>query len=482
MSIRLRLLLSYTAMLLVTLILFVCAAFLIDLAITGDPKNSFLTSHYTMKPLSQQEENLFLDMKYLAKKHSEQLLAPPVQEEFDKKLSLIHSGLLIRQDERIVDASPMIAIASVNEMPPFEDANIKVRDTFKLGERFFSYVKFDFYFADQSKGSLYMIKEESPYAELTRKFLPLLMLFLLVMLIVANGLLNFFVSRSIIKPLTSLRKATERISKGDLRFQVLPASKDEIGALCNEFEHMRQKLNESIELQLQYEENRKELISNISHDLKTPITSIIGYVEGIRDGVADSPAKMGKYLDTISRKARDMDLLIDDLFLFSKLDLKRLPFTFEQVELVAYLRDYVEELQFDLEEKGIRVTFRADSDSPVPVIADREKLKRVVANIFNNSVKYLNKQEKCIEVVVSTDSPQWATVRISDNGSGIESEALPYIFERFYRAEQSRNSTTGGSGLGLAIVKQMVTEHGGEIWATSEPGKGTSICFTLKRT
>lgn len=276
-----------------------------------------------------------------------------------------------------------------------------------------------------------------------------------------------------------MKGATEKIKEGNLDFQIPITSQDEIGQLNQGFEEMRKRLKESIEMQTQYEENRKELISNISHDLKTPITSIIGYVEGIKDGVANTPEKMDKYLTTIHTKAKHMDTLIDELFLFSKLDLNRVPFQFETVELNTFMQELIEEMQMDLSKEGIEVRLQLHA-SPLYVTADCEKINRVISNLIHNSVKYMDKEEKKITVTVSSDNNK-VIVKVMDNGSGIESDTLPYIFERFYRAEQSRNSSTGGSGLGLAIAKQIVEEHGGEIWAESELGKGTSIFFSLEK-
>jgi signal transduction histidine kinase len=293
------------------------------------------------------------------------------------------------------------------------------------------------------------------------------------------GLLNYLVSRSIIKPISILKEGAERIKSGDLSFEIKTTSNDEIGQLNRTFEEMRIKLKESVNLQIQYEENRKELLSNISHDLKTPITSIIGYVEGIKDGVANTPEKMEKYLTTVYSKARDMDLLIDELFLFSKLDLKKEPFSFETIDLVEYMRDYVEELHLDLLQKGIQIELHLLS-KPINVTADREKLRRVLANLISNCVKYMNKDKKYISISLHEGLFD-VVVQVTDNGYGIEPSALPYIFKRFYRAEKSRNSQTGGSGLGLAIAKQIIEEHGGDIWATSELGKGTDVFFSLKK-
>ncbi|WP_241254599.1 HAMP domain-containing sensor histidine kinase [Brevibacillus sp. SYP-B805] len=256
--------------------------------------------------------------------------------------------------------------------------------------------------------------------------------------------------------------------------------KDEIGELGAAFEEMRHRLSQSIRLQLQYEENRKELISNISHDLKTPITGIKACIEGIRDGIADTDAKREKYMRMIAKKTEEMDRLIDELLLFSKLDLKRLPFHLEPLDLAAYLRDCVEELRLDPRMEGITITFTGAHDRPVPVMADREKLRRVIMNIMDNSLKYMDKDQKEIRVELFDDESE-ATVRIQDNGPGIESAALPQIFDRFYRADPSRSTATGGSGLGLAIVKQIVEGQGGRVWAESRMGEGTSISFTLPK-
>ncbi len=482
MSIRMRLLLSYTATLIVTILLFGAAAFLIAVAVTGDVKHvrEFYTSRYAVQPLTQQEETVSLEVKFLGKNSPEQLLDPTLLREYDRILSAVQAGILLRKGGVIVHAAPAFQMPSMEAaLPPFEPGNIKVRDTLLVDDRYYSYVKFDFTFADKSEGSVYVMKQVSPYAELTRQLLPLLIAVLLLMLIGMNGLLNYLVSRSIIRPLSRLQAATERIKEGDLDFRVEAGSRDEIGQLFRAFEDMRQKLKESVELQLQYEENRKELISNISHDLKTPITSILGYVEGIRDGVADTPEKLEKYLATVHCKAKGMDRMIDELFLFSKLDLGKLPFTFERVNIVRFLQDYLEELRFDLQERGISITWEHD-DEQVVVIADREKLKRVLSNIVENSVKYMEKPDKRIAFAL-TAQEETVTIEIADNGPGVDPAAVPHIFDRFYRAEQSRSEATGGSGLGLAIAKQMIAEHGGEIWADSVPGEGMRIGFTLKR-
>ncbi|WP_243013912.1 sensor histidine kinase [Brevibacillus borstelensis] len=491
MSIRLRLLLSYTAMLLITVILFVAAVFLIAVAVTGDVRHvrDLYTSRYAVMPLTEPEETVSVETKFLGKSDPEQLLDAAFLRELEQRLAPVQAGILVRKGSEIHHATPMLQVPGMKAaLPPYEFGNLHVRDILETEGRFFSYVKFDFHFADKTEGGVYVMKEVSPYAELTRSLLPVLILFLLLMLALMNGLLNFLVSRSIIRPLYRLKTATEQIRDGELDFHIEQSGRDEIGQLSQAFEDMRKKLKESVELQLQYEENRKELISNISHDLKTPITSILGYVEGIRDGVADTPEKLEKYLDTIARKAKGMDQLIDELFLFSRLDLGKLPFTFERLDIGRFLEDYVSELRFDLEEKNVTVEFErqgsavsaAPSTPPALVLADRDKLRRVLANVVDNSLKYNDKPEKRISFSLQVDTGQ-VRIEISDNGPGIDPRAMPNIFDRFYRAEQSRGTDTGGSGLGLAIAKQIVDEHRGTIKASSIAGEGTAILITLPR-
>lgn len=478
MSIKMRFLLSYVGVVLVSITLLLAAGFLLIFAVTGDVESieHFYKKSYVQKPLTPVEESAFLDLKLLAKNNPKQLL---YQEEL-KKIEQQEIKIVVRKNRKIEYASPTLDKETLSKsLPGFEETNINTRDTIKIEDFFFTYVKFDFYFSDKSKGSIFVLRKVSSFAELTRELFPILFGLLLVLFIMIIGLLNYLVSRSIIKPISILREGAERIKSGDLNFEIKAASNDEIGQLNRTFEDMRIKLKESVNLQIQYEENRKELLSNISHDLKTPITSIIGYVEGIKDGVANTPKKMDKYLSTVYQKARYMDSLIDELFLFSKLDLKKEPFTFETVELDKYMRDYVEDLHHDLLQQGIRIDLHL-MDKPINVIADREKLKRVLANLISNCVKYMNKDQKNITISLF-DGIYDVTVQIKDNGQGIEPAALPYIFDRFYRAEQSRNSQTGGSGLGLAITKHIIQEHGGKMWATSKIGKGTSIFFSLKK-
>ena len=347
MSIKTRFLFSYIAVILVSITLILVAGFLIVFSITGDLESvkNFYKSSYIQKPLTQEEENAYLELKLAAKQHQSQLL----DESFVSSIEKEGVKIAVRKGDSISYASKEFESSTLTEaLPKFESANINSRGTTELGDTFYRYVKFDFYFPQKEEGSIFVLKKQSSFVDLTQKLFPILFISLLLLAILLIGLLSYLVSRSVIKPIFVLKDATEKIKEGNLDFQIPVTSHDEIGQLNQGFEEMRKKLKESIEMQTQYEENRKELISNISHDLKTPITSIIGYVEGIKDGVANTPEKMDKYLTTIHTKARHMDTLIDELFLFSKLDLNRVPFQFETVELNMFMQELIEEMQMDL--------------------------------------------------------------------------------------------------------------------------------------
>ncbi len=249
--------------------------------------------------------------------------------------------------------------------------------------------------------------------------------------------------------------------------------------VVDSFEQMRKKLKSSLNNQIKYEENRRELISNISHDLRTPINAIKGYIEGIRDGVADSPEKIEKYMNTISLKEDALEHLIEELFLFSKLDLKKVQFDFKEINLVSFFKDCLEELNFDYKDLHINYDFK-DSGTAI-VSADPSHLKRVISNIIDNADKYNDKDKKIINARIRKKDSNFYRLEIEDNGRGISKENLPYIFDRLYRADLSRTTDKKGSGIGLSIAKQIIEGHNGKILAKSEPGKGTTIIIELKR-
>ena len=312
-----------------------------------------------------------------------------------------------------------------------------------------------------------------------RSFLYDMAAIIIVILVVTAALLMLWIYAGISVPLNKLRNATHKIAEGNLNFTMEVTGEDEISDLCRDFEEMRKRLLESTEQKLEYDQESKELISNISHDLKTPLTAIKGYVEGIMDGVADTPEKMDRYIRTIYNKTNDMDRLINELTFYSKIDANRIPYTFNKINVKSYFEDCVEEMGIELESKGFAFSYKNEVDDDVEVIADAEQIKRVINNIVSNSVKYMDKSDPRIDIRVK-DVGDFVQIEIEDNGRGIGTKELPNIFERFYRADASRHSA-GGSGIGLSIVKKIIEDHGGKIWASSTVGKGTVMYFVLRK-
>lgn len=291
---------------------------------------------------------------------------------------------------------------------------------------------------------------------------------------------GLWIYRSIAAPLLKLKKATRSIKEGNLDFVLDVEGNDEFAELFQDFEDMRIRLKESAEEKIILDKENKELISNISHDLKTPITAVKGYVEGIMDGVADTPEKMERYVKTIYNKTNEMDHLINELTFYSKIDTNRIPYTFSKLNVEDYFGDCAEEVGLELETRGIELVYANYVEGDVQVIADGEQIRRVIHNIIGNAIKYMDKPKGIIQIRVK-DVGDFIQIEIEDNGKGIGAKDIAYIFDRFYRTDVSRNSSKGGSGIGLSIVKKIMEDHGGKVWATSRLGIGTIMYFVLRK-
>ena len=301
-----------------------------------------------------------------------------------------------------------------------------------------------------------------------------------IILISVALVVGLWVYRSIAVPLVKLKKATQNIKEGNLDFVLEVDGDDEFSELCRDFEEMRKRLKESAEEKVLMDKENKELISNISHDLKTPITAVKGYVEGIMDGVADTPEKIDRYVKTIYNKTNEMDHLINELTFYSKIDTNRIPYTFSKLNVEDYFSDCAEEVGLELETRGIELVYANYVEDNVQVIADGEQIRRVIHNIISNAIKYMDKPKGIIQIRIK-DVGDFIQVEIEDNGKGIAAKDLPSIFDRFYRTDVSRNSSKGGSGIGLSIVKKILEDHGGKVWATSRLGIGTIMYFVLRK-
>ncbi|WNQ12525.1 HAMP domain-containing sensor histidine kinase [Paenibacillus aurantius] len=454
------------------------AALLLVQAFAGDLVSryhlDFSHGRNPFKAILKQEEAVHAEMIASALKDPDGFLGEPSRTEaWNSRLKAVNMGFVLLRNGEIAYVSPALGEAGVHDAFRFFQPSASFAGAFYLFD------DFDFPYGDASRGTVYFLTDIGPLSVFLGKYSVLLLASLLGILFLGNGILTYAVFRIIVKPLQKLRAAANRIGQGKFDSAVR-LGHDEIGGLFRTFDEMREQLKKAKETQLQYEENRKMLLSSISHDLKTPITSILGYVEGMSSGVADSPDKQERYMKTIQTKAKDMDALIDELFLFSKLDLGKVPFQFENVDLRAFLTDCGEEMDFMLGGGAISLELELPPAGPVTVSADREKLKRAVINLLDNAIKYMDKEKGRIAIRLKEEG-EWALLEIEDNGQGIAAEELPHIFESFYRTDRSRNSQTGGSGLGLAIVREILEEHGAHLQASSQPGSGTSIHIRFRK-
>ena len=338
--------------------------------------------------------------------------------------------------------------------------------------------KIDFLFPDGSQGRVFVVSRVNVL--ISRHLLIDMVVAILLILIFTGIMLTQWIHKSVFDPISELNGAMQEIKDGNFEYALETDVKGEIGDLYRNYEDMRLRLKESTEENKEHEKQNKEFISNISHDLKTPITAIKGYVEGIMDGVTNTPEKMDRYIKTIYNKANDMERLINELTYYSGIDSNRIPYNYHRIDVADYFGDCVEEVGLDLESKNIQLNYTNLAQPGTLVIADPEQMKKVINNIISNSVKYMDKSHGIIDIRI-LDETDSIRVEIEDNGKGIAQKDVPRIFERFYRTDASRNSAQGGSGIGLSIVKKIIEDHGGYIWATSKEGEGTCIHFVLRK-
>ena len=450
----------------------------IDAETIDSPYNIFdkvmLLNSYTktdfleLQDYAMRDSSVFLDKNFLEKENEVlqekySFLAVIVEDKFTyfgspKDYDVIYQGLL-------------------QENNNISEENSKY---YGKGQNQFLFKKLGLYLPDGRSGSVCIITDLNvSLPHITIFTVGLIIMVVVICLLVIIAIIGY-TYYNILIPIRDLQMAVNAVSNGEMDYELDIKDDNEFAGLYEEFENMRYILKESIEERNKYDALTKEVIGNISHDLKTPLTAIKGYAEGIMDGVAATPDRIDKYVRTIYSKAADMAVLVDELSYFTKIYQREEKFNFKEVNVNRYFSECVADMALDLETKEIQLLYQCYVSEDTVLTLDAEKIKRVIANIVGNAVKYIYHQQGIILVNISEDD-QSVTVMIRDNGKGIEEDELPYIFERFYRTDSSRNSRTGGSGLGLAIAKKIIDEHNGKIWAESEPGKGTVIYFSIPK-
>ncbi len=490
MKLRNRLVIAFLTVTIMPIVLTVTMVFVFAKLQIGSIEKTYGISGTTIESLSNTTEVLarltekpYQELVQMVREEPERMEDATYLKKFNKGLQAKKAYLLVRKNDTIIfiGADSDEAERVIGQLPNYGESDTTSKNGIYLGGDVQSLVKqADFLYPGGEQGSAFIITDVSNVIPEVEEFFVDMLCGVIVVLILSASLLVLWIYRSVMGPLKKMQMATQKIKEGNLDFELQPEADDELGRLCADLEDMRKRLKDNAEEKIVFDKENKELISNISHDLKTPVTAIKGYAEGIMDGVADTPEKMDKYIRTIYNKANEMDTLINELTFYSKIDTNRIPYNFDIISVNEYFNDCAEDLSLELESKNVEFGFFNYVDKEIRVIADAEQIKRVVHNIVNNSIKYMDKPKAKINLRVK-DVGDFIQVELEDNGKGIAAKDLPNIFDRFYRTDASRNSSKGGSGIGLSIVKKIIEEHGGKIWATSRENTGTTMYFVLRK-
>lgn len=291
-------------------------------------------------------------------------------------------------------------------------------------------------------------------------------------------IISLITSKTIIGPIEKITQGANEIAKGNLDYEIDYQSTNELGQLAQSFNDMRIRVKESIESKNRADQQQKEMIAGIAHDLRTPLTSIKGYLEGIKDGVADTPEKQKRYLETIYDSAVSMEKMLNDLLTLSKLELGNITLNREKVRISDFIT-FALEIGSELKKSDFDFEITDNTKSDPVLLIDTDRFARVIDNIISNSIKYRRKNVRGrIELIIS-EYEHSVIFEIADNGMGVDKGSLSRIFDTLYRADKARSNVSDGSGLGLSVCRQIVELHGGMIWAQTNAGKGLSIFISL---
>jgi signal transduction histidine kinase len=300
-----------------------------------------------------------------------------------------------------------------------------------------------------------------------------------VLLVFATGIamsLGYFFTAALTDRIRSLERAAQSIAEGELGARVPISGRDEIAQLGETFNSMAVQLEAAARKQQELDRLRRDLIAWTGHDLRTPLTSIRAILEALADGLVEDPDTVQRYLRTAQADVRALSHLIDDLFEMAQMDAGGLILERRENAIADLVSDTIESFSELAGRQGVLLAGRADPGTD-PVVMDAGRVGRVLSNLVGNALRHTPSGGQ-VEIHAGRDAG-CLRVEVADTGEGIRPEDLPYVFDRFYRGEKSRNRTTGGAGLGLAIAKGIVEAHGGTISVESRLGEGTRVVFTI---
>lgn len=298
----------------------------------------------------------------------------------------------------------------------------------------------------------------------------------LIIIIILTIFMYTFLKKDILAPLTTLHESSRRILKGDFSYKIKYDYDSEIGSFCHDFEAMRDEIKFSKEKEIIIKANEKELLACLSHDIKTPLTAIHGYISGIKDGIVKDKKGIDNYCTIILNRVKMLTKLLDDILEHSKAELNKMDISLSEFYCGEFFKDILEDLSVEIQSRNLNFIY-PDKIPNLLINGDKKRLSQVMYNLISNSIKY-SKENGTISIYFKDDGG-YIYVYIKDTGMGIHSADIPYIFNKFYRGEKSRNQNIAGSGLGLSISKYIIEAHGGFINCVESSSNGTVICFTL---
>ncbi len=286
------------------------------------------------------------------------------------------------------------------------------------------------------------------------------------------------ITEPVVRSLKSLAVAVSEISAGDFKTRVLVDSQDEVGDLANSINEMAAKLETSAEIEKELTQSRRELVSAVSHDLRTPLASIRVMVESLVDGVVDDQETIGKYLKNTLSEVEYLSQLVDDLFEIARMDAGMLQLNIDDASVHDLISDTLESMSAQASAEELSLEGGVDGDIP-PVFMDTRRVQRVLYNLVQNSIRHTPPDGTIF--ISARDAGEVIQLEVSDNGDGIQERDKDRLFEQTYRGDPSRSRTSGGAGLGLSIAKGIVEAHGGRIWFESVLGEGSKFSFTIPK-
>lgn len=466
--------------------------FLVTLGTVLGPRNtsyfwdpdSIQREVWQMEEWSNQEK-IFRNLQYTALKNPDKLLQDEYKEEI-RALDLpekLNTLVLIRKNgeittindfeteagEKLADKFRTLTNPSLPEFGSQNDLNNE-----ELFDKTGYVVKrqIDFYFSDQTEGSVFVLNKVVNISAYASKFIIRYFKILFTIVIIIMFFIFIHGTHLIVKKLKAIILATHRAKEEDFSYRIKFRGFDMFTILSEQINHMLETLEKGQNERKKLEENRQSFISNLTHDLKTPLTAIKIHVDAIDDGLVTNPEKEKQYMKNIQKKLKDIDSMIDELKIFNELDIGKENYNFYEIDFDAYLRDLMEEFKYEIDLQKVVLTYNSNPECDYMVNIDPEKMKRLISNLWNNSLKYVQREPIRIDMHLERNEGEPSNYKliIKDNGNGVPENELEKIFDQYHRVDSARNPNISGSGLGLAICKRIVTEHRGSICARNNGG------------